>query len=977
MWTPVRRGPLRLLLLAACWIAATLAFLSGSLGFGEQVQQAATAPAQQVSSQNGSDHAAQEALQAGFAFYEHDQYAAAKAQFEQALALAQRSNDAVVEADSHRGLGIVLLQQAQYDAARKELEQALTQCQAASDSLCAAHARQALGMLSQATGDWKTARELYRLALAEYELRKDVHGQASILRDLDYDPSLSSQKQEQNIQRGLTLARQSDDKQLKGGFLEDWGDALFNQGDYAGAIEKLEEAEICFEQVGDRSSLARVLTSEGRIYRAHGIPTQALEFYERALKIQQEIGDGFGTVQSMNAIAIAYDLMGQQERSLAEYEAALALARKTGSPRLIAFNLGNLAGEHLAMKHYTVAAEMLEEALAQEKSPYLRANRYAQLSEADFKLGHCEAAVESANNALRLAAADGDETFRILYWRAKAEQKLGRSDAALADVDASLKILEQIRHQLVPSDFMKQGFTDWSQFLFDFAITLYHQQGNDAQALAISEEGRARAFEDLLASREVSPKSETREAVAAAGELEAQATSTASSRQTRKTTPLRLTLRGAQQPSATVPGQQAVAEPDLQSFVSSEPFSIRQIEALAARDHSTILSYWVGADAMFIWVVKPDGTIHSARVEVSATRLEKLIRDLWPRSQLEEKNRGGEDSDRVSKAMNPHGARVEELIGRGGDELTFSSDDKKNWRELYRLLIQPVEEHLPSSHGSLLTIEPHGPLLLLPFAALMDPHGRYLIERYGLNYTPSLSLFQYVDQQDENNAGRAPHFLFVADPTDLALGPNGERLPALPGAREEVAAVARMLPAREVTVLIGRQAQEQRVDGDLSGDTVIHFATHAILENQSPSESYLALGEDGARVPDAGRLTAAEVYSLRLHANLVFLSACRTGMGKVSGDGIVGLTRAFFYAGASSVVASLWDVSDETTVRLVPDFYRFWLKDHNKAEALREAQLHLMRDLRAGRVKIHTLSGTYVLPEDPILWASFVLEGKP
>ena len=976
MWTPVRRGPLGLLLLAVCWIAATLVFPSGSLGLGEQVQQAATAPAQRVSRQNGPDRTAQKALQAGFSFYQHDQYAAAKAQFEQALALAKRNNDSAAEADAHRGLGIVLLQQARYDAARKELEQALAQCQAASHSLCAAHARQALGQLSQATGDWKTARELYRLALAEYELRKDVHGQASVLRDLNHNPSLSIEKRKQNIQRGLALARQSDDKRLQGGFLEDWGDALFTQGDYAGAIEKLEEAETCFEQVGDRFSLARVLTSEGRIYRAHGIPAQALEFYERALKIQQEIGDGFGTVQSMNAIAIAYDLMGQQEKSLAEYEAALALARKTGSPRLIAFILGNLAGEHLAMKRYTAAAEGLEEALAQEKSPYLRAYRYGQLSQADFALGHYEAAVESANNALRLGAADSDEIFRILYWRAKAEQKLGRSDAALTDVKASLKILGQIRHQLVPSDFMKQGFTDWSQFLFDFAITLYHQQGNDAQALAISEEGRARAFEDLLASRDVSPKSGTREAVAAAGELGAQATSTASSRQTRKTTPLRLTLRGAQQPSATVPGQ-AVAEPDLQSFVSSEPFSIRQIEALAARDHATILSYWVGTHATFIWVVKPDGTIHSARVHVSATRLEKLIRDLWPRSQLEEKNRGGEDPENVSKAVNPHAARLEELIGRGGYELTFGSDDKKNWRELYTLLIQPVEQYLPSTNGSLLTIEPHGPLLLLPFAALIDEHGRYLIERYSLNYTPSLSLFQYVDQHYENSARLAPHFLFVADPTHLAPSPNGERLPALPGAREEVARVARMLPAREVTVLVGRQAQEQRVEGDLSDDTVIHFATHAILENRSPSGSYLALGEDGAPVPDAGRLTAADVYSLRLHANLVFLSACRTGMGKVSGDGIVGLTRAFFYAGASSVVASLWDVSDETTVRLVPDFYRFWLKDHNKAEALREAQLHLMRNLRAGRVKIHTPYGTYVLPEDPVLWASFILEGKP
>jgi CHAT domain-containing protein len=120
-----------------------------------------------------------------------------------------------------------------------------------------------------------------------------------------------------------------------------------------------------------------------------------------------------------------------------------------------------------------------------------------------------------------------------------------------------------------------------------------------------------------------------------------------------------------------------------------------------------------------------------------------------------------------------------------------------------------------------------------------------------------------------------------------------------------------------------------------------------------------------------------KIYGLDLHADLVFLSACRSGLGEVSGDGINGLTRAFVYAGTPSVIASLWDVSDETTYPLVTAFYRSWLRGTDKAHALRTAQLGLLGELRAGRVKIHTRSGDFPLPEDPVFWASFVLQGEP
>ncbi|MGH9445977.1 MAG: CHAT domain-containing protein, partial [Terriglobia bacterium] len=681
---------------------------------------------------------------------------------------------------------------------------------------------------------------------------------------------------------------------------------------------------------------------------------------------------------SMNAIAVAYDLMGQRERALAEYEAALKQARRTSSSRLVAFLAANIAGERLEMGRYALAEQGLKRALAEEKSPYLQAYRLGQLSQAEFGMGHYQSSADFATRALRLQAADRDETLQIFYWRARSEQKLGRARAALADINSSLQILEHIRSQLAPDDSMKQHFTDRSGFLYDFAIALNYQLGKKREALAIAEAGRARASEDLLASRNTHPQPKERKTIAATGALVARAEH---GTQSSGRAAARLTLRGAAPRGPTRRSAKAErldgGEPHLQSFASTQPFSVTQMVAAARQMRSTILSYWTGERATYIWVVKADGSIGSARVGVSRARLEALIRKLWPQLRLETKGRSMPRAAQGSALrVAPGVGRIGSLVGRGGDELTFGLADKRNWRELYGLLIRPVAKYLPQT-GSLLTLEPHGPLLLLPFAALMNERGQYLIERFRMNYLPSLSLFPYVEQQEKRATKLKPYFLLIADPDRVAPDPLGEPLPALPGARREVAKIAHRLPAREVTLLVGRRAQERRVDRDLPNATVIHFATHAIFDNRSPSESYLALGAGGVDTGTQGRLTAAHVYSLHLHADLVFLSACRTGMGEVSGDGVAGLTRAFFYAGAASLVASLWDVSDETTVRLVPDFYRYWLQDHDKSQALREAQLHLLRDLRAGRIRMRTPYGRYALPEDPVLWASFVLEGEP
>jgi CHAT domain-containing protein len=189
--------------------------------------------------------------------------------------------------------------------------------------------------------------------------------------------------------------------------------------------------------------------------------------------------------------------------------------------------------------------------------------------------------------------------------------------------------------------------------------------------------------------------------------------------------------------------------------------------------------------------------------------------------------------------------------------------------------------------------------------------------------------------------------------------------------------VARIVTPEQVTVLTGPQAREQAVRAAVPEKSVIHFATHGILKEDDPSESFIALSGSAGEPASDGRLTAAEVYQLDLNADLVVLSACRSALGSVSSDGIIGLTRAFFYAGASSVLATLWDVADAPTSRLTAEFYRSYRRDQNKSRALRQAQLRLISALRSGRVRVSTPLGQVTVPEEPLFWAGFALVGEP
>lgn len=916
-------------------------------------------------------------LREGYSLFEKHQDDDARERLERALVQAREENNSWGEGEAHRILGLILIHAARYLNAEAELGQALSLFESsdAHDRVALVHGQ--LGVLAGLMGNRPEAARLFRLELSEYEALADLQGQAMTLQSLGMTEGIPKDERAEYLQRGLNLARRLGNRRLEGSFLHNWGDGLYTQGDFAGALEKLQEAAACFQDAHDQGGLAHVLTSLGRLHRAHGSYEEAIRNYEHALAIQKEIGDNLGVIQSLNAEAISYDFLGKERESLECYERALSLARETGSPRAIGFMTGNLGGFYVNHGQYDRAIKLLSESLRLDPSSEYVGNRYGQLSEAYRGAGQYELALESADKGVDLTRAKGSPEYLGVFLRdrALAHEKLKQFPDALSDIEEAIRELEQLRAHLVPADYMKRGFSDQNQNLFADAIRMREVQGQDREAMVTAEESRARAFADLLAARGIQTASAKASESRALAKPESGKRESNGQEVAQDSVSTGLLTRGgeARRPSPLSKEMGTLA--DLASPASSSPPSLEQMVAIAKRLDSTILSYWVSPEETRIWVLKPDGSVRAKRTGITEVRLSRLVKATWQLESEPPMENAKEPEGANGSPPKPQEKRPGAMRLRGGGELLLSDSSKQAWRELYKLLIQPVRDALPA-RGSRLTIVPHGPLFLLSFAALLDERGHYLVEDYALNYTPSLGVLQFTGKRKEQISARAPGYLLVADPQLSAKLQKDTALPPLPGARLEAQTVKRLLPAAETSTLVAGEATKEAVREQVRGKSVLHFATHAIVRDDQPFESFLALGGNSSGSDD-GRLTVQEIYGLDLQADLVVLSACRTALGKASGDGMVGMTRAFFYAGASSVMATLWDVADEPTNLLISDFYSSLRKGKDKSRALQAAQLHLLRGLRAGRVKVKTPAGVLTLAEHPVFWAGFVLQGEP
>ncbi|MBI2986052.1 MAG: CHAT domain-containing protein [Deltaproteobacteria bacterium] len=522
----------------------------------------------------------------------------------------------------------------------------------------------------------------------------------------------------------------------------------------------------------------------------------------------------------------------------------------------------------------------------------------------------------------------------------------GKPDEAIAYFQRAIHLVESTRSVLQSEEYRQSYFGGPHLRIYVNLTRSFLQLGRPDEAFNYNERARSRVFLDVLGSKvQLSRlKSGLLEEERALNERIAglKARLQGGEEEEADRAGLRKELREAEQAYNAFLARVRKQDKEQLSLMTVEPLTVKEIQELLDPG-TTLIEYFVTQRDILVWVIEKD-TMQYLRVQLSREQLAGLVRTLR--------------------------------------ETIFTLDERDKFRvastTLYDYLIHPL---LPHVGGKELIIVPHDVLHYLPFHALLAADGRYLIEKYPIYYLSSASLLQFTQ---EKRKAKGEKVLAFGNP-DL-----GDPKMELKFAETEAREIATLYP--QSTVLVKKEATEEKGKTLSPQHDILHFATHAELKEEDPLSSAVLLAKEDK---EDGRLEVKEIFGMDLKANLVVLSACETGLGKLStGDEIVGLTRAFIYAGTPSVVASLWKVEDSSTAALMASFYKN-LRTMSKVEALRQAQLELIRgqtssDLLArrgvggigklGEVPEAKLQSPTPIPASistshPYFWAPFILVG--
>jgi CHAT domain-containing protein/tetratricopeptide (TPR) repeat protein len=703
-----------------------------------------------------------------------------------------------------------------------------------------------------------------------------------------------------------------------------------NLGRYEEALAAHKTSLAAREKSGDKYLIGISHSNIGDVYFAYGQYERAIEHYLICLQICGFAGEKRNLAVTLQQLARTAMAMGNPSKAREYAERELAVTREIGNEPLEAVALRHM-GEALLMQGDTAAGRSYhEQALALARKTGTRADEASSLmalASLDLAAGDARAAQPRGESALRIAldtqAPDLEIEARVIVARVARAQ--GARAFALTQLRKSVEIIDDVRGG-VRTDSGKIGYLDMRRSVFELLALTLTEGGETAAALEVAEAARGRAFSDLLAAQRVTLKTADAgtfdDIRAMESRLRAAAAEPADESQRARLLVTRAAGKSKLDDRMRVLRNE---QPELASLISAAPPGTGDIRAVAARLRATLVEYLVTDAQILAWVIAPDGKIDGLTLDVPRAGVRASVRGLHERMNGLKAADLGKDP------------QVNALLAK-----------------LHEWLLAPVEPHLPRDPAALVYVIPHDALHLVPFAALLDARGDHVVERHTLAYVPAAAVLKYTEPKKLRvvSPGR-PFFLALADPT-LPRDATGD---ALPGARDEVRQVANRFATDRRLILLGGEATESSLKRLGAAQTVLHLAAHGQVRDDRPWESALMLapgeGEDGwLKVP--------EIFGLDLHADLVVLSGCSTGLGKLSGDGIVGLSRAVIYAGAPSVLVSQWDVSDRSTVYLMDRFYAARAAGRSKAHALRDAQL-----------------ATLARHPHPALWAPFVLVGEP
>jgi CHAT domain-containing protein/Tfp pilus assembly protein PilF len=850
--------------------------------------------------------------------------------YQQALVIRQAPDERSNQGDTLNNIGDLYRVQGRYTEALETFQQALDIWREVDDRSNQGTALNNIGAVYQHQGRYQEALDYGQQALALVRaagIRTNVglalnnigsiyNNQGRYTEALDY------------YQQGLAIAREVGNRASEGTALNNIGTVYQAQGQYALALETFQQALAIRRAVSDRAGEGITLDNIGTVYQAQGSSADALGSYLEALAIKRAVGDRAGEATTHNNIGINYSSFGSNSAALKTYEQALAIQRAIGDRAGQATTLNNIGAIHAEEHRYAKALVVLQQALEIRRAIGDPAGQAATLINIGWIYGnqqHTTEALDHYQQTLDLQQSVGDRAGQIttltnIGWLYDNQQRITE---ALNYYQQAIDGLEGVRAS-AGTERVRAGFIARYANLYTRAVLLYYQQGQDELAFATSERGRARAFLDSLSTGYIQLSDQESQALFDRERetyVTRQKTQDALARaraaiplDPQLITDLERQLNDAE--GAHTAALEAITgrAGELATLVSGRTVGVRTVDQVQALldPSTTLVSFFVTDDKTLAFVLTHDH-FTTVTLPVKQADLRTLVETLHQFSNMDDPY--------------PPGAI-----------------------QLYQQLIVPLQEHLTTRH---LAIVPHGVLHYMPFAALTDG-TQLLIDNYVLTILPSASSLPFIQANSERQPAGP---LILGNPaTDL---PD---LPTLAFAEREAEAIAALY---KVEPLIGPLATEHALEQRGSQAGIVHLAAHASFNPIAPLASAIYLASDTAGIDHLnsqydGRLEVGEVYRLDLHeADLVVLSACDTQLGDLSeGDELVGLTRAFIFAGAPSVMATLWNVEDKATSLLMERFYTHLQGGVGKAEALRQAQL----DVR-------------VQYPNPYYWAGFVLSG--
>ncbi|MEM9770312.1 MAG: CHAT domain-containing protein [Cyanobacteria bacterium P01_D01_bin.73] len=678
------------------------------------------------------------------------------------------------------------------------------------------------------------------------------------------------------------------------------------------ALAKYHEALELYRALGDRDWESVMLSNLSLAYADLGRFAEALKHAQAALDIDRELGDRQGESRVLISLGVVYGRQGQHDKALASYNQALEIVREVGDRRGEGTILNNIAITYGRQERYAEALEYYEASLVILREVGNRAAEGGTLNNMGAAYMH------QGENALAIEHYEaGLEIARELGDRAGEATALNNLGALYGGQDNNPKALEYYQASLA---LLREtgNRTRTSTTLANIAI-VYQNMGDLAQS-----EGAWRESLEVYEAIERDLRENDDDRIAFF-ETQSYAYSNLEqvlAAQDKAGAALEIADRARGRSLAEFLNPKAAYSSNNQG---RSPFTIEQIKQLARDQNATLITYSMAWKTLLIWVVSPSGRVTFQRVDPDSVGLPLETIDTRVRSS-------------ATNPLNPnffgqerYRFLVSSTRSNGGSSWV---GDPKDLKRAYELLIKPIESQLPKKEGDRLIIVPHRELGTVPFVALIDGNDRFLLDRYSIAVTPSLQILNTVQQKPESSEGKP---LIVGNPSPMPSENGGSALAPLPGAEIEAQAIAQAI---NTSPLIGNQATEATIKKRLANASLLHFATHGIVANsdRDAGDSWLALADTKSGTED-GKLTLTEIFNTTLNAQLAVLSACNTNSGEVTGEGVLGLARAFLKAGVPAVVASLWQVPDKSTQVLMEAFYEELLAGETYANALRTAQL--------------------------------------